>query len=55
MRGGDTRASLTDVSELRATVSALLPGVLAHLADLVAIRSVSALPAHHAVVVAQIN
>ncbi len=48
MRGGDTRASLTDVSELRATVSALLPGVLADLADLVAIRSVSALPAHHA-------
>lgn len=36
------------MSDLRATVSALLPGVLADLSELVTIRSVSALPERHA-------
>lgn len=36
------------MTDLRDTVSALLPGVLADLTDLVAIRSVSALAEHHA-------
>ncbi|WP_232547943.1 dipeptidase [Propioniciclava soli] len=35
------------MNDLRRTVSDLLPGVLADLTDLVAIRSVSSLPAHH--------
>ena len=46
----DTLARVTEVSRtvLADTVDALLPGVLADLAELVAIRSVSSLPDHHA-------